>query len=252
MAMKLPPCSDHGNTFPDRPRKAGERSDGFQIDCGRLAVLSLFELVGDLLILVEIAESGAFHRRDVHEHVLGLVVRLNEAETLAGIEPFHGAGRHGYSRCMKSPRAGVRGASNCRWENDAPRKGCRGLTQVEFDAVSMVAAARNSKERGESGSRAPGSPRRATLSPCPNRRAASSTWTWTRSMRRWSSATTLSCAAGRSRSAARRSRAAWWPPRATRRALSACARQCRWPARFVCALRSSSCARILRGTARSP
>src|SRR5438552_3146290 len=37
---------------------------------------------------------------------------------------------------------------------DAPRKGCRGLTQVEFDAASMVAGARNSKERGESGSRA--------------------------------------------------------------------------------------------------
>src|SRR3989441_10947336 len=46
---------------------------GFQIDCGRFAFLSLFDLVGDLLILVEIAEAGAFHRRDVHEHVLGLV-----------------------------------------------------------------------------------------------------------------------------------------------------------------------------------
>src|SRR6267154_4817760 len=95
MAMKLLPCSDHGNTFTDRPRKAGERSDGFQIDCGRLAVLPLLELVGDLLVLVEIAEAGAFHRRDVHEYVLGLVVRLNEAETLARVEPFHGTGRHG-------------------------------------------------------------------------------------------------------------------------------------------------------------
>jgi len=38
-----------------------------------------------------------------------------------------------------------------------------------------------------------GSSNEATLSPCLNRRAASSTWTWTRSMRRSSSATTLSC-----------------------------------------------------------
>src|SRR6266571_3758544 len=80
MAMQLLPCSDHGNTFTDRPTKAGERSDRFQIDRGRFAVLPLLELVGDLLILVEIAESGAFHRRDVHEHVLGLVVFLDEAE----------------------------------------------------------------------------------------------------------------------------------------------------------------------------
>src|SRR5216117_284901 len=114
--MKLLPCSDHGNTFPDRPRKAGERSDGFQIDCGRFAVLPLLELVRDLLILVEIAEAGAFHRRDVHEYVLGLVVRLNEAETLARVEPFHGADRHGCSPWMMSPRAGVCGASNYPWE----------------------------------------------------------------------------------------------------------------------------------------
>src|SRR5213594_518555 len=116
MAMKLLPWSDHGNTFTDRSRKAGEGSNGFQIDGGRLAVLPLFELVGDLLILVEIAEAGAFHRRNVHEHVLGLVVRLNEAEALARIEPFHGTDRHECSQCMKSPRTGVCWASNCRWE----------------------------------------------------------------------------------------------------------------------------------------
>src|SRR6266478_10115122 len=117
MAMKLLPCGNHGNTFTDRRRKAGERSDRFQIDCGRLAVLSLFELVGDLLILVEIAEACAFHRRDVHEHVLGLVVRLDEAETLARVEPFHCAGRHGFSPWMMSPRAeSVRGIKFCPWE----------------------------------------------------------------------------------------------------------------------------------------
>src|SRR5258707_14144423 len=95
MAMKLLPCGDHGNTFTDRRRKAGERSDRFQIDCGGLAVLPLLELVGDLLILVETAEAGAFHRRDVHEYVLGLVVRLDEAETLARVEQFHCTGSHG-------------------------------------------------------------------------------------------------------------------------------------------------------------
>src|SRR2546425_7240540 len=116
MGMMLLPCSDHGNTFYGSLNEGRERSNGSQIDCGRFAVLPLFELVGDLLILVEIAEAGAFHRRNVHEHVLGLVVRLNEAETLARVEPFHGTDRHECSQCMKSPRTGVCGASNCRWE----------------------------------------------------------------------------------------------------------------------------------------
>src|SRR5712692_5940371 len=165
MAMMLLRSSDHGNTFTDRSRKA-ERgasapanaitgagfasgakpivenagaadaapatvSNGFQIDCGRLAVLSLLELVGDLLILVETAEAGAFHRRDVHEHVLGLVVRLDEAETLARVEPFHGAGRHGFSPWIMSPRAeSVRGIKFVRGrkpEAARPERECRGL-----------------------------------------------------------------------------------------------------------------------------
>src|SRR6266436_7832072 len=116
MGMMLLPCSDHGNTFYGSLKEGREGSNGFQIDCGRFAVLPLLELVGDLLILVETAEAGAFHRRDVHEHVLGLVVRLDEAETLARVEPFHGTDRHGCSPWMMSPRAGVCGASNYPWE----------------------------------------------------------------------------------------------------------------------------------------
>src|SRR6266446_527029 len=140
MAMKLLPCSDHGNTFADRRRKAEERSDDFQIDCGRLAVLSLFELVGDLLILVETSEAGAFHRRDVHEHVLGLVVRLDEAETLARVEPFYGADRHGMlSMDEVAPRESVRGIKLVVGETriGAPRKGMQRTDPVEFDAASM-------------------------------------------------------------------------------------------------------------------
>src|SRR6266571_3052925 len=150
MGMNLLPRSGHGNTSTDRSMKAGERSNGFQIDRRGLAVLPLFELVGDLLILVESAESGALHRRDVHEHVLGLVVRLNEAETLARVEPFHGTGRHGMlSMDEVAPRRSVRGIKLVVGETriDAPRKGCRGLTQAEFDAGSMAGAASNSKRR---------------------------------------------------------------------------------------------------------
>src|SRR6266581_305101 len=140
MAMKLLPRGDHGNTFTDRPMKAGEGSNGFQIDCGRFAVLPLLEFVGNLLVLVENAESGAFHRRDVHEHVLGLVVRLNEAKTLARVEPFHGADRHGCSKYEVAPHRSARGIKLSVGETriDAARKGCRGLTQVEFDPASIA------------------------------------------------------------------------------------------------------------------
>src|SRR5712692_10226377 len=81
-----------------RPTPSPRReSDGFQIDCGRLAVLPSLELIRDLLVLAQAAESGAFDRRDVHEHVLRFVVGLNEAEPLGGIEKLYGTDRHGIS-----------------------------------------------------------------------------------------------------------------------------------------------------------
>ena len=66
--------------------------------------------------------------------------------------------------------------------------------------------------------------------------ARSSTSTWTRSMRRWSSATIRACAANRSRLAASPERAAWWRHRVTKRARSGCARRCPWRGRCDCVL----------------
>src|SRR5712671_1860572 len=91
-------------------------SDGLQIDCGRLAVLPSLELIRDLLVLAQAAESGAFDRRDVHEHVLRFVVGLNEAEPLGGIEKLYGTDRHGISPKIASPRTKVCEASNYPWE----------------------------------------------------------------------------------------------------------------------------------------
>src|SRR5712691_5641890 len=50
-----------------------------------------------------------------------------------------------------APHRSVRGIKLSVGETriEAPRKGCRGLTQVEFDPVSMVGAADNSKDAGE-------------------------------------------------------------------------------------------------------
>src|SRR5580698_2003820 len=45
------------------------------------------------------AEIGAFHGRDVNEHIVAAAVRLNEAKTLLAVEPLHGSNSH---RCPLS------------------------------------------------------------------------------------------------------------------------------------------------------
>src|SRR5260221_6632314 len=62
-----------------------------------------------------------------------------------------------------APRRSVRGIKLVVGETriGAPRKGCRGLTQVEFDAPSMAGAERNNQRRRRSSGRDKKSPRRA-------------------------------------------------------------------------------------------
>src|SRR6266478_5462239 len=64
-----------------------------QIFRGRFApVLHLF--VAHLSALIEVAQAGLFHGRDVHKHVLAAVVGLNKSESLSRIEPLHSTCRH--------------------------------------------------------------------------------------------------------------------------------------------------------------
>ena len=44
--------------------------------------------------LVEVAQAGPLHSRDVHKHVLAAVVGLNKSKSLSRIEPLHGTCRH--------------------------------------------------------------------------------------------------------------------------------------------------------------
>ena len=57
--------------------------------------------------VVEMGEAGALERRDVHEDVLRALLRLDEAEALGGVEPFHGAVGHREISCLVAAR-GVR------------------------------------------------------------------------------------------------------------------------------------------------
>jgi hypothetical protein len=58
----------------------------------RLAVGDRFEL--DLLAFSERAHIGAFNRADMDEYVLASVFRLNEAESLLGVEEFNCSNLH--------------------------------------------------------------------------------------------------------------------------------------------------------------
>src|SRR5215470_9914187 len=65
----------------------------FDVLCRRFTtVADDFEL--DLLTLIECAESGTFHRRDMNEHVLSASMRLDEAVAFGGVEPLYISCRH--------------------------------------------------------------------------------------------------------------------------------------------------------------
>src|SRR2546429_7481223 len=54
----------------------------------------LFDLILDLLPLVERAQSSTFDCRDVYKHVSAAALRLSKSIAFSRIEPFHRAARH--------------------------------------------------------------------------------------------------------------------------------------------------------------
>src|SRR6266478_3577091 len=99
-------CSDIGASARLRCGlgRTGAFGSGFlKTDCRNLSLLASLELVAQLLTLLEAAEAGALDRRDVNEHVLRAVVRLDEAVTLLGVEPFNGTDTHKASSIESDP-----------------------------------------------------------------------------------------------------------------------------------------------------
>src|SRR5215468_273774 len=60
----------------------------------RLLAAIADDLEFDRLTLVERRKAGAFHGRDMDEHVLAPALGLNESVALRRVEPFDGASRH--------------------------------------------------------------------------------------------------------------------------------------------------------------
>src|SRR5690348_13831073 len=73
-----------------------------QVDGRGLPSIPALQIEAHLLPFVQVADTGALDRRDVNEHILRAVLRLNKAVTLCGVEPLHGSSSHGSS--FKKPR----------------------------------------------------------------------------------------------------------------------------------------------------
>jgi hypothetical protein len=80
-----PPGFDSGKVL--------QTSDCLEIAGGLLAAFG-DDLVADFLTFVERTHSGALDGADVHEHILGAIIRLNKAEALLGIEELYSSNRH--------------------------------------------------------------------------------------------------------------------------------------------------------------
>ncbi|NRP75430.1 hypothetical protein ILFOPFJJ_06353 [Ensifer psoraleae] len=85
----LPPCQYiRGHR---RPKALGSA----ELACGHFARLFVsLELEAELLAFYDRIQSCALDSRDVNEHIGTAVVRLDEAETFGGIEPFNCASGH--------------------------------------------------------------------------------------------------------------------------------------------------------------
>ncbi len=80
-----------GRNYDARDGRSG-RTEILRRGLARLAIGDNLEK--DLLPLVEAVHSGAFNRADVHENILGAVIRLDESIALLAVEPLHGSFCH--------------------------------------------------------------------------------------------------------------------------------------------------------------
>src|SRR5829696_7612229 len=81
------------------PAPLPQGSGLLQIDRGGLALVAALELEAHALALNEMPEARPLDGRDMHEHVLRAVLRLDESVAFLGIEPLHGSDRH----CRRRP-----------------------------------------------------------------------------------------------------------------------------------------------------
>ncbi len=93
VAREGPVQSSQGQGKTRQREPAGLHSSNFKIFRRGLAPVAHF-FVAHLGTLIEGAQPGFFHRRDMHEYVFAAAVGLDEPKPLDWIEPFHCTCRH--------------------------------------------------------------------------------------------------------------------------------------------------------------
>jgi len=70
----------------------GRLSDSLQIIGRHFSAFAIGnQLIGQLLAFLQVAQSGSLDGADVNESIGAAIIRLDEAKTLGGIEPFYGS-----------------------------------------------------------------------------------------------------------------------------------------------------------------
>jgi hypothetical protein len=104
---------------------------------GLAAALVLRDLVAHLLAFAQIAQTGALDRADMNENVrAAAIVRLDEADALLTIEPFHDASSH-----VISPSMSLKVGPHARGRVD------RCLEEVVSGFVSKASPSRQAENR---------------------------------------------------------------------------------------------------------
>src|SRR5258708_2687221 len=85
--------ADADQCFARKVNGSSGRSGNLEV-LGRALAAIADELILDPLTVVERAKAGALHRRDVYEHILAAVGRLDEAVAFGRVEPLHSSASH--------------------------------------------------------------------------------------------------------------------------------------------------------------
>src|SRR5690606_8486667 len=83
---------------PEGPFRNWGLADQGQVRRRNLAVAAGFELIGNLVTLIQTLQARALHSRNVDKRVLLAILRRDEAKALGGVEEFHGAGDRRHRR----------------------------------------------------------------------------------------------------------------------------------------------------------
>jgi hypothetical protein len=104
----------------------------YQIGCGHLAA-TVHQCEFEWLTFGQTGQAGLLNSADVHEHIIGPVIHLNEAKTLLAIEKLH------YSLARSNDLRGHRGsAGTATWAAEATTATCAATESATWASATKI------------------------------------------------------------------------------------------------------------------